>query len=248
MILTSTKASVIICEESDFELHKYATKEKAIVITSNAKLSYIKILNKYLALSEPNIASGVTISNESVIGKGISIGHGSKIGKALIGDNVIIGCNVIVCDGVNLKANTILHSSVVIGEPGFNYATGNNGIHYPFPHVGGVEVGEGCEIGAHSFISAGVLGPTIIASGSKLAQFVYIGANASIGSNCQIRARATVMGSVTIGNDVTIGPGVTIRDEISIGNRSIIGIGSNVLKDVPSNEVWYGNPASPKGR
>jgi UDP-3-O-[3-hydroxymyristoyl] glucosamine N-acyltransferase len=183
-----------------------------------------------------------------VIGKRVSIGRGSIIGKALIGDNVIIGCNVIVCDGVTLQANTIIHSNVVIGEPGFNYATGINGIHYPFPHLGGVEVGEGCEIGAHSFISAGVLGPTVIGPGSKFAQFVYIGANVSIGSHCQIRARATVMGSVAIGNDVIIGPAVTIRDDISIGSRSIIGIGSNVLKDVPSNEIWYGNPARPRGK
>jgi len=244
-ILESTNASVIVCEESDFEVCKYASQKKAIIVTTNAKLVYIKILKKFANSIQPIIEKSVVISNESVVGRRVSIGHGSIIGKALIGDDVIIGCNVVVCDGVTLLDNTIIHSNVIIGEPGFNYATGTNVIHYPFPHLGGVEVGEGCEIGAQSFISAGGLGPTVIGSGSKIAQFVYIGANASIGSHCQIRARATVMGSITVGNNVIIGPNATIIDDISIGSNSIIGIGSNVLKNVPPNQVWYGNPARP---
>ena len=245
-IAATTCASVIVCEESDLELCKYANQEKAIVVTSNVKLVYIQILQKFASSVKPIIEESAFLSNESEVGQRVSIGHGSIIGKVVIGDNVKIGRNVILHDGVTLQANTIIHSNVIIGEPGFNYATDSNGIHYPFPHLGGVEVGEGCEIGAYSFISAGVLGPTVIGPGCKFAQFVYVGANVSIGSNCQIRARSNVMGSVVVGNNVVIGPASTLRDYISIGDKSFIGIGSNVLTDIPPNEVWYGNPAKQK--
>lgn len=46
-----------------------------------------------------------------------------------------------------------------------------------------------------------------------------------IGSNCFIGQRAFIL------------PGITIGDNV------IVGAGSVVTKDIPSNEVWAGNPA-----
>ena len=48
---------------------------------------------------------------------------------------------------------------------------------------------------------------------------------------------------VFIGNDVFIGAGAIILKGVSIGDRSIIGAGSVVTKNVPSDEIWAGNPA-----
>ena len=50
-------------------------------------------------------------------------------------------------------------------------------------------------------------------------------------------------GSVSIGRNSTIYSQVIIREQTKIGDNVIIGMGSVVLGDIPSNEVWVGNPA-----
>ena len=49
--------------------------------------------------------------------------------------------------------------------------------------------------------------------------------------------------SPVIGDNVNIGSNVCIIGPISIGTNVIIGAGSVVTKDVPSNSVVVGNPA-----
>lgn len=48
---------------------------------------------------------------------------------------------------------------------------------------------------------------------------------------------------IVIGNDVFIGANSIILKGVTIGDRSIIGAGSVVTRNIPSNEVWAGNPA-----
>jgi len=48
---------------------------------------------------------------------------------------------------------------------------------------------------------------------------------------------------IAIGNDVFVGANTIILKGVSIGDRSIIGAGSVVSKDIPADEVWAGNPA-----
>ena len=50
-------------------------------------------------------------------------------------------------------------------------------------------------------------------------------------------------GKVSIGNHVFIGAHTTILKGITIGDNSVIGACSVVTKNIPSNEIWAGNPA-----
>lgn len=47
---------------------------------------------------------------------------------------------------------------------------------------------------------------------------------------------------ITIGNNVWIGGNVTVLPGVRIGDNSIIGAGSVVIKDIPANVVAVGNP------
>jgi acetyltransferase-like isoleucine patch superfamily enzyme len=49
--------------------------------------------------------------------------------------------------------------------------------------------------------------------------------------------------SIIIEDNVFIGAGCIILKGIHIGRNSIIGAGSVVTKDIPTNEIWAGNPA-----
>jgi len=84
---------------------------------------------------------------------------------------------------------------------------------------------------------------------------IEIGARTRIGPNVQIyaathsmeydiRAEALELAKpINIGEDVWIGGGVIICPGVSIGDRTVIGAGSIVTKDVPSDCFAAGNPS-----
>lgn len=47
---------------------------------------------------------------------------------------------------------------------------------------------------------------------------------------------------ITVGNNVWIGANVCVLPGVSIGDNSVIGAGSVVIKDIPANSVAVGNP------
>jgi maltose O-acetyltransferase len=83
---------------------------------------------------------------------------------------------------------------------------------------------------------------------------VTIGHRTKFGPNVQIytathpinyKERATGLefgNSITIGEDVWIGGGAIICPGVTIGNRTVIGSGSVVTKDIPSDVFAAGNP------
>jgi len=109
------------------------------------------------------------------------------------------------------------------------------------------DYGYNIEIGANFTSSFGLT----ILDGAK----VTIGKNVKIGPNCNIytttlpkdieRRNQGLQQSlpITIGDNVWIGGNVTIMPGVSIGQNAIIGAGSVVLDNVPSNTTWAGVPA-----
>lgn len=64
-----------------------------------------------------------------------------------------------------------------------------------------------------------------------------------IGQHCFISLGAFVGACTEIGEVVFVGPNTTVRDKIKIGHYTIIGMGSVVIHNIGSKEVWVGNPA-----
>jgi sugar O-acyltransferase (sialic acid O-acetyltransferase NeuD family) len=58
-----------------------------------------------------------------------------------------------------------------------------------------------------------------------------------------IASGVRISGGVRVGAGAYLGTGALIRESLRIGARSIIGMGSVLLRDVPAGEVWAGNPA-----
>ena len=80
---------------------------------------------------------------------------------------------------------------------------------------------------------------------------VFVGPNVGIYTPChpidadERRTFQEWAEPITIGNDVWIGGNVTILPGLTIGNNVVIGAGSVVTKDIPSNCVAVGNPCKP---
>lgn len=85
----------------------------------------------------------------------------------------------------------------------------------------------------------------------KIGDNVFVGPNVGIYTPCHpidAKERMTFKEwaePVTIGDDVWLGGNVTILPGVSIGNNVVIGAGSVVTKDIPSNSVAVGNPCKP---
>lgn len=77
---------------------------------------------------------------------------------------------------------------------------------------------------------------------------IHIGENTIIGYNSTILAHEYMideyrLGDVYIGSNVMIGAKVIILPGVTVGDNTIIGAGSVVTKDIPSNTFFAGNPA-----
>ena len=101
---------------------------------------------------------------------------------------------------------------------------------------------------------------TILMPGSKISKSVKIGNHVQINFNsyiahdCIINDFVTISPSVTccgntfIGESAFIGAACVIKQGTKstprlIGSESVLGIGSNLICDLPKNEIYIGNPA-----
>lgn len=246
--IAESAASIILCQEGihDAISDSIASEAKCLIFSKNVKLTLARLLG-VLAPPQRVIQNPSPIVDPGAsIGSDVSFGVGVVVGKATIADGVRIGNFVSIADSVVLRKGVLVDSHTIIGGFGFNYAEDESGRYHRLAHLGGVQIGQNCEIGAFSYICSGVLSETVLGSGSKLGQYVYIGANSFIGSECQIRARASVMGSVKIGDRAILGPSATVRDHLTIGEGSVIGMGSVVTDMVQPFAKVYGVPARPK--
>ena len=97
----------------------------------------------------------------------------------------------------------------------------------------GILIHSSTKIGGGLYLGHGngiIISPTAI-----LGENVSISHFVSIGSN---KGKAA-----TIGNNVYIAPNSSIVEDVNIGDNSIIGAGSVVVKDIPENTVAVGVPA-----
>ena len=86
---------------------------------------------------------------------------------------------------------------------------------------------------------------------------VTFGDNVFIGPNCSFytpihpmdaKTRNTLIEKalpITVGNNVWFGGNVTVLPGVIIGDNAVIGAGSVVVKDIPSNMLAVGNPCKP---
>ena len=64
-----------------------------------------------------------------------------------------------------------------------------------------------------------------------------------IADGVHIGPGAVLCGNVVVGEQTFVGANSTIMEGVKIGSGVILGAGSVVLKDIPDNETWVGNPA-----
>ena len=90
------------------------------------------------------------------------------------------------------------------------------------PQLGGVAVGNDCEIGANTTIDRGALGDTVLEEDVRLDNQIQVGHNVRIGAHTAMAGCSAVAGSAVIGRHCLVGGGAGILGHLEVCDRVVI--------------------------
>ena len=107
-----------------------------------------------------------------------------------------------------------------------------------------IYIGSNTYINGYTMMCAGKNSKIIIGEDCLISYHVHIRTTTHNyeDKNVLIRNQGHKENDIIIGNDVWIGGNVCVMPGVTIGDNTIIGAGSVVTKDIPSNVVAVGNP------
>jgi UDP-3-O-[3-hydroxymyristoyl] glucosamine N-acyltransferase LpxD len=246
-IINSTKAGGIICDHVAYKLFRGNINDKLFIITDDPKSVYVAVVkfinDKIFPHKSATIHPTAIIDPACVLGKNVSIGAYSIIGACTIGDDSIIHEHVKIYDRVTIGKKCMIREFCSIGGAGFGYLRNSENQNEHIPHIGTVLIGDRVEIYPFSNVDRGTIGKTQIKEGTVIDHYCHIGHNTSVGRNNIITAGTVLAGGAKIEDNCFIGVNTILKEKCVIGSNVMTGMGSVVVKDIPDNEVWVGNPA-----
>jgi sugar O-acyltransferase (sialic acid O-acetyltransferase NeuD family) len=146
------------------------------------------------------------------------------------------GCSFVCLIG---SEKSYRHRAGIIADLGIAHVHFEKVVHTHATVSKRARLGAGTVIYPGSAILANAeLSPHVmILANSVVHHDVTIGAYSIVGSN------VTVAGHVDIGESCYIGSASSLRNGITVGAGALIGMGANVISDVPPGAVMVGNPA-----
>ena len=192
------------------------------------------------------VGSHVSIGERSVIADGVVIGAG-----CVIGDDCVVGvgsellARVTLVTRVRLGERVRVHPGAVLGAEGFGLAM-DEGHWIKVPQLGGVAIGDDCEIGANTTIDRGAIDDTVLEEDVRLDNQIQIGHNVRIGAHTAMAGCVAIAGSTRIGRYCLIGGGVGMVGHIDICDKVLVTARSLVTHSITEpGEYSSGTPIQP---
>ncbi|PJJ99995.1 UDP-3-O-(3-hydroxymyristoyl)glucosamine N-acyltransferase [Lysobacteraceae bacterium NML75-0749] len=176
------------------------------------------------AIIDPSAHIGpfVSIGARSHVGAGAVIGAGSVIGEdCIIGAGCELVARVTLVARVRLGQRVRIHPGAVLGADGFGLAM-EHGQWLKVPQLGGVRVGDDCEIGANTCIDRGALEDTVLEEDVRLDNLIQIGHNVHIGAHTAMAGCSAAAGSAKIGRYCLIGGGAGVLGHLEICDQVMV--------------------------
>ncbi len=187
-----------------------------------------------------SIGAGCTIAAGCMIGPGCSIGPGCTIGA---GSQLV--ARVTLVTRVQLGERVLVHPGAVLGADGFGLAM-DAGHWLKVPQLGGVVIGNDCEIGANTTIDRGALGDTVLEDDVHLDNQIQIGHNVHIGAHTAMAGCSAAAGSAKIGRYCMIGGAAGVLGHLELCDNVIITAMSLVTHSITEpGEYSSGTPLMP---
>ncbi len=259
--LDDTAASAVIVRASDADA--IAEGGPALLVANDPYVAFAKVagLFEQQGSAIAGIHKSAIIADSARVARTASIGPNCVIEEnAVIEDNVNLGalCFVgadcvigaqsrlmprvtLVCR-VRIGQRVLIHSGAVLGADGFGIAFDRD--HWiKVPQLGGVLIGDDCEIGANTSIDRGALEDTVLEEDVRLDNQIQIAHNVCIGAHTAVAGCAAIAGSSRIGRYCLIGGGAGIIGHLTIADRVTITAMSLVTHSIrESGEYSSGTP------
>jgi len=169
-----------------------------------------------------SIGPGCVVGERVRIGAGVLLGPHCSIGAdCSIGAGTRLVARVTLVTRVHLGARVLIHPGAVLGADGFGLAFDRD--HWlKVPQLGGVRVGDDCEIGANTTIDRGALNDTVLEEDVRLDNQIQIAHNVYIGAHTAMAGCAAVAGSARIGRYCMIGGNAGVLGHLELADRVTI--------------------------
>jgi UDP-3-O-[3-hydroxymyristoyl] glucosamine N-acyltransferase len=165
------------------------------------------------------VGAQVVIGPRSRVASGAFVGPGCVIGEdCSVGPDCVLVARVTLVARVRLGARVRIHPGAVLGADGFGLAM-DGGRWLKVPQLGGVQVGDDCEIGANTCIDRGAIEDTVLGEDVRLDNQIQVGHNVHIGDHTAIAGCTAIAGSARIGRNCLIGGSVGIAGHLEICDR-----------------------------
>jgi len=235
--LATTQAAAVILRAAD------ATHfPRAALLAQDPYVAYAKVAGLFerrpacapgihpsaVIAADAHIASGVAIGAFCVVESGARIDEGALLGPYChvgadchVGAQTRLVARVTLVARVRLGKRTLVHPGAVLGADGFGLAFDRDR-WIKVPQLGGVVVGDDCEIGANTTIDRGALEDTVLEDDVRLDNQIQIAHNVRIGAHTAMAGCSAVAGSARIGRYCLIGGGAGILGHLEICDKVTI--------------------------
>jgi UDP-3-O-[3-hydroxymyristoyl] glucosamine N-acyltransferase len=234
-----------------------------VLIAADPYVAFARIAAVFDAppIRDPGIHPTAVVSADALIADSASIGPhcvveaGARVeAGALIGPHCVVGTDchvgaqsrlvarVTLVTRVRLGQRVLVHPGAVIGSDGFGLAFEHD--HWiKVPQLGGVCIGDDCEIGANTTIDRGAIEDTVIEEDVRLDNQIQIAHNVRIGAHTAMAGCSAVAGSATIGRYCLIGGGAGILGHLNVADRVTVTAMTLVTHSIDqSGEYSSGTP------
>ncbi|HWU75210.1 MAG TPA: UDP-3-O-(3-hydroxymyristoyl)glucosamine N-acyltransferase [Rhodanobacter sp.] len=256
--LSDTRAGVVVLHQEYL-----ASCPGTALITGNPYVAYARIaaLFERLPAAPAGIHPSAVVAASARISASASIGpfcvveddavieDGAILGPhCTIGENCTVGAQsrlisrVTLVTRVTLGKRVLVHPGAVIGSDGFGLAFDRD--HWiKLPQLGGVRIGDDCEIGANTTIDRGALDDTVLEEDVRLDNQIQIAHNVHVGAHTAMAGCAAVAGSAKIGRYCMIGGNAGVLGHLELADRVTITAKSLVTHSIrEAGEYSSGTP------
>ena len=186
-------------------VHPSAVVDATAVVDPGAHVGPLVVVG-----ARSRIAAGAMLGPGCVVGEDCEVGEGSEL-----------VARVTLVVRVRLGKRVLVHPGAVLGADGFGIAM-DHGQWLKVPQLGGVVVGDDCEIGANTTIDRGALEDTVLEQDVRLDNQIQVGHNVRIGAHTAMAGCSAVAGSATIGRHCLVGGGAGILGHLEVCDRVVV--------------------------
>jgi len=235
--LLSTRAGVVVLRGENL-----ADCPTTALVAKDPYVAYARIaaLFEHLPAAPAGVHPSAVVAASARVSPGASIGpccvieadavveEGAVLGPhCVIGEGCVVGAHsrlvarVTLVTRVTLGRRVLVHPGAVIGSDGFGLAFDTD--HWiKLPQLGGVRIGDDCEIGANTTIDRGALEDTVLEEDVRLDNQIQIAHNVHVGAHTAMAGCAAVAGSAKIGRYCMIGGNAGVLGHLELADRVTI--------------------------